>query len=197
MPRNDEILEDAKEAFRLSEEREAENRAAALDDLRFARLGEQWPPAIQRKREEEGRPCLTINRLPSFRPDARNAAGSGAVGLIQFMPQTAAALGTTTEDLAAMTAERQLDYVRSFFWPRQNRLKSLGDLYMAILWPAGIGKPDDYVLFDRSDLDHPARYVQNAGLDLDKDGRITRGEACARVQVKLAEGLEPHNAFEI
>ena len=66
MAKSDEILEDAKEAFRLCEEREAENRAAALDDLRFARLGEQWPSAIQRKREEEGRPCLTINRLPSF-----------------------------------------------------------------------------------------------------------------------------------
>ncbi len=62
----DDILENAKEAFRLCEEREAENRAAALDDLRFARLGEQWPANIRRKREEEGRPCLTINRLPAF-----------------------------------------------------------------------------------------------------------------------------------
>jgi hypothetical protein len=62
----DDILSEAKEAFRLSEEREAENRAAALDDLRFARLGEQWPSNIRRKREEEGRPCLTVNRLPAF-----------------------------------------------------------------------------------------------------------------------------------
>jgi hypothetical protein len=141
--------------------------------------------------------CMAFESGGEFRPDARNAAGSGAVGLIQFMPQTAAALGTTTEALAAMTAERQLTYVRRYFWPRQNRLKSLGDLYMAILWPGGIGKPDSHVLFDRNDPDHPARYVQNAGLDLDRDGRITRGEACARVEAKLAEGLEPHNAFEI
>jgi hypothetical protein len=59
-------LEEAKELFRLCEEAEAENRAAALDDLRFARLNEQWDPALRRKREESGRPCLTINKLPSF-----------------------------------------------------------------------------------------------------------------------------------
>ena len=63
---DDDLLADAKECFRLCEEREAENRQAALDDLRFARLGEQWPAEIRRKREEEGRPCLTINRLPAF-----------------------------------------------------------------------------------------------------------------------------------
>ena len=141
--------------------------------------------------------CMAFESGGSFRPAARNAAGSGAVGLIQFMPQTAAALGTTTEALAGMTAEDQLDYVRRYFEPRRGELRTLGDLYMAILWPAGIGKPDSHVLFDRSDPDHPAHYVQNAGLDLDKDGRITRGEACARVKAKLAEGLEPHNAFEI
>ena len=133
----------------------------------------------------------------SFQADARNAAGSGAVGLIQFMPQTAAALGTTTEALAVMTAEDQLDYVQRYFRPSAGRLRTLGDLYMAILWPAAIERPDDWVLFDRTDPAHPARYVQNAGLDLDRDGRITRGEACARVRARLDEGLQPHNAFDI
>ena len=82
MARNDEILEDAKEAFHLCEEREAENRAAALDDLRFARLGEQWPQAILRKREEEGRPCLTINRLPSFIRQVMNDIRQNTPGII-------------------------------------------------------------------------------------------------------------------
>ena len=45
---------------------ETENRATALDDMRFARLGEQWPEDIKNKRERSGRPCLTINRMPSF-----------------------------------------------------------------------------------------------------------------------------------
>ena len=62
----DDILADAKEAFRLCQEREADNRRDALDDLTFARLAEQWPAEIRKAREEDGRPCLTINRLPAF-----------------------------------------------------------------------------------------------------------------------------------
>lgn len=63
---DDEILEEAQAAFALAADAEAENRRDALDDLRFARLGEQWPDKVRRARELEGRPCLTINRLPAF-----------------------------------------------------------------------------------------------------------------------------------
>jgi len=63
---DDEILKEAREAFERAADAEAENRREALDDLRFARLGEQWPEAIRRERELDGRPCLTLNRLPSF-----------------------------------------------------------------------------------------------------------------------------------
>lgn len=60
------ILADAKEAFKLAADAERDNRDAARDDIRFARLGEQWPAEIVRQRQLEGRPCLTINRLPAF-----------------------------------------------------------------------------------------------------------------------------------
>ena len=63
---DDEILEEAQAAFQLAADAEAENRREALDDLRFARLGEQWPEKVRRERDLEGRPCLTINRLPAF-----------------------------------------------------------------------------------------------------------------------------------
>lgn len=63
---DDEILSEAREAFALAADAEAENRREALDDLRFARLGEQWPERVRCERELEGRPCLTINRLPAF-----------------------------------------------------------------------------------------------------------------------------------
>ncbi|HYK80859.1 MAG TPA: portal protein, partial [Micropepsaceae bacterium] len=63
---DDDILKDAKEAFELIAEREADNRREALDDLRFARLADQWPEKVRRQRELEGRPCLTINKLPPF-----------------------------------------------------------------------------------------------------------------------------------
>ena len=64
--KTDDILKDAREAFDLAREHEAENRREALDDIRFARLGEQWPDKVRKDRELDGRPCLTINRLPAF-----------------------------------------------------------------------------------------------------------------------------------
>lgn len=59
-------IADAKERFKLAHDAESENRANALEDLKFARLGEQWPERDRKARESEGRPCLTINRLPAF-----------------------------------------------------------------------------------------------------------------------------------
>lgn len=60
------LLADARAQFQECEDAESDNRIAALDDLRFARLAEQWPEVVKKQREAEGRPCLTINRLPSF-----------------------------------------------------------------------------------------------------------------------------------
>jgi len=47
--------------------------------------------------------CMAWESAESFRADIKNAAGSGATGLIQFMPSTAKALGTTTTELAKMS----------------------------------------------------------------------------------------------
>lgn len=138
--------------------------------------------------------CMAWESGRSFRPDVQNMAGSGATGLIQFMPATARGLGTTTAQLAAMTAEDQLNYVWKYFEPYDGRLKTLGDLYMAILWPAGVGKPDSYVLWDKGA--RPTTYRQNAGLDTDRDGRITRAETVAKVAALKTEGLRPGNVWE-
>lgn len=70
----DDILKDAKEAFKAVEDAEARNRELWLEDIRFARLGEQWPDAVKRQRELEGRPCLTINKLPAFIRQVTNDA---------------------------------------------------------------------------------------------------------------------------
>ena len=139
--------------------------------------------------------CMANETGQTFDPAIRNAAGSGAVGLIQFMPQTAAALGTSTAALAAMSAEAQLEYVADYFRPWTGRLHSLGDTYGAILWPAMIGKPDSYVVFDKADAAHPKLYLQNHGLDADSNGKITRAEVCSRVQLLLARGLQPGNVW--
>lgn len=140
--------------------------------------------------------CIAFETGRTFSPSIRNAAGSGATGLIQFMPATAQALGTTTQRLAAMSAVGQLDYVEKYFGPSKGKLKTLDDCYMAILWPAGVGKPSSYVLFNKNDRLHPKRYIQNAGLDFNKDGLVTKSEAAAKVRRQFDEGLRPENASE-
>ena len=130
--------------------------------------------------------CMAFESAETFRADIKNAAGSGAVGLIQFMPSTAKSLGTSTESLAAMTPESQLDYVEKYFKPYSGKMKNLGDIYMAILWPAGIGKSDDWVLWNQ--VDRPTTYRQNSGLDINKDSVITRGEVIKKVREKAVRG---------
>ena len=138
--------------------------------------------------------CMAFESGGTFSPSVKNAAGSGAVGLIQFMPSTAMALGTTSGALAAMTAVKQLDFVEKYFQSKKGKLKTLADVYMAILWPIAVGKPPDYVLFDKRDADHPKRYIQNAGLDFNRDGLVTKAEAAAKVTRQLDIGLLPQNA---
>lgn len=132
--------------------------------------------------------CMAWESGRSFSPGVKNLAGSGATGLIQFMPSTAAGLGTSVEALAAMTAEAQLEYVRRYFLPFKGRLHSLSDLYMAILWPKAVGEPDDYQLFTGG-----IAYRQNAGLDLNRDGAVTKAECAAKLYAMRAEGLRPEN----
>ena len=138
--------------------------------------------------------CIAFETGRTFSPSIRNAAGSGAIGLIQFMPSTAQALGTTTEALSKMSAVQQLAYVEKYFRPRKGELKTLSDVYMAILWPGAIGKPEDYVLFRESDRNHPKRYIQNRGLDWNDDGKITKAEASASVLRLHRTGLRPEFA---
>lgn len=139
--------------------------------------------------------CMAFETGETFSPSIRNDAGSGAVGLIQFMPGTAAALGTDTDALSHMTAEQQLAYVRLYFEPWHARLKSLGDVYGAILWPGMIGKPYSAVIFEKGDPNRPKLYLQNKGLDADQDGHITKGEIIAKVEAKLVKGLQSPHLF--
>jgi N-acetylmuramoyl-L-alanine amidase len=113
-------------------------------------------------------------------PSRKNMAGSGATGLIQFMPSTANSLGTTTDKLGKMSSVEQLDYVEKYFsQPHlKGKINSVADAYMAVLWPAAVGKPMDHVLFSAGSK----AYEQNKGLDLDKDGNITKEEASRKVR---------------
>ena len=63
---DDTILKEARERFDESEDGTRETRDAAYEDIRFGRLAEQWDKEVERTRRKEGRPCLTINKLPAF-----------------------------------------------------------------------------------------------------------------------------------
>lgn len=117
----------------------------------------------------------------SFSPKIKSLSGSGATGLIQFMPPTARGLGTTIQALEQMSALEQLDYVAKHFAPFKNRLKTLEDAYMAVLYPVAVGKGADHVLFKKG----TAHYAQNRGLDINGSGEITVGEAAAKVRARL------------
>jgi len=118
----------------------------------------------------------------TFSPSIRNR--NGATGLIQFTPATAIELGASTDELAAMSAEDQLNFVEKYFYPYRNMLETLEDVYMAILWPAAIGKPNSWVLFSSPS----PQYDRNSGLDTDKDGNVTKAEASAMVRSRLRKG---------
>lgn len=59
------LLQEVKDRFKLASEAETERRSEALDDTKF-RVGDQWPFEVKSRRDQDGRPCLTINRIPQF-----------------------------------------------------------------------------------------------------------------------------------
>lgn len=128
----------------------------------------------------------------TFSPSVRNPGG-GATGLIQFMPATARRLGTTTDELAKMSAEEQLAYVEKYLRPFAGRMHSATDVYMAIFLPGFIGRPPSFVLGREGDetplsggLTYGQVYAGNRGFDHDHDGTITVGEVGATVEGILA-----------
>lgn len=125
----------------------------------------------------------------SFRPSIRNPY-TNAVGLIQFLPSTARLLGTSAETLAAMSGVEQLDWVETYLTPFRGRLGTIEDAYMAVLYPAAVGSPNDYVLFRRGS----SAYERNPGLDRDDDGVVTRGEVCTAVAAVLQRGIDARAA---
>ncbi len=60
-----EFLSTARKRFQLCTDAEFEIREEALKDLRFI-TGDQWDPKAKQIRDDDNRPCLTINRLPQF-----------------------------------------------------------------------------------------------------------------------------------
>lgn len=126
-----------------------------------------------------------INAESGFNPQAKNKR-SGATGLIQFMPRTARALGTSTEELAEMSAAKQLDYVEKYLqsikksvFTKDHKLTG-AELYALIYLPKNAAKEE---------LAHEGTkyYNLNRGLDKDNDGIISKSDLTQVVQSKYID----------
>ena len=87
-----------------------------------------------------------INHESRFRHHKQNPK-THAIGLIQFVPKTARQLGTSTEQLAKMSATEQLDYVYRYY--KNAGVKpgmDIGDMYMYTFIPGYVRQPENTVL---------------------------------------------------
>lgn len=123
----------------------------------------------------------------TFKADQYNLAGSGAVGLVQFMPSTAKQLGYTIEQLANMTNVQQLAVVDEYLdytmahVAHVAKIKDYDDLYLLIFYPAAVGQPADHVIFTKGSTG----YSQNAGMDMNNDGKITIDDFRSFIRKKI------------
>jgi uncharacterized protein (DUF952 family) len=87
---------------------------------------------------------LVFYKESKFDSTVKNSIG--AVGLIQFIPGTAASLGVTTEQLQTMGPLKQLDYVEKYFGGGSRKFKNAYDLYLYTFFPAAVGKPASSII---------------------------------------------------
>lgn len=127
----------------------------------------------------------------SFSASKRNPV-SQAVGLIQFTPIAVKDLNQefsqqiTMTALSRMSEIDQLDWVERHFKTqikRHGKLKSVQDVYMAVLWPKLIGADNDAIMTKVGTKE----YRQNKSLDWNNNGFITKAEAARRV-TEILEG---------
>lgn len=117
----------------------------------------------------------------NFEASVFNRKGSGAVGLIQFMPATAQELGISSQELAMLDPIDQLEYVYQYFdqvRQRYGTYDSLTDLYLAVLYPRARKQDPCFLLYAK-----PSRaYQMNSGLDENKDGVVSVSDIDKRMK---------------
>jgi len=63
---DEELIEKSLKRFKIASEAESATRQQGLEDLKFSIGTGQWDAAVKANREIEGKPCLVVNRAPSF-----------------------------------------------------------------------------------------------------------------------------------
>lgn len=116
-----------------------------------------------------------------FDAAVKNFKGSGATGLIQFMPAAASEMKVTLERLSHMDHLHQLEYVYLYLQKvreRYGEFNSLTDLYLGILYPKAMGQDFCYTLYA-----HPSKaFRQNSGLDENRDNHVTVSDIDRRMK---------------
>lgn len=150
----------------------ASDRSALIDAATRLNINPDWLATV-----------ISFETAGTFSPTILNRAGSGAFGLIQFMPRTAQnILKTATTDQAvaigrAMTFREQLDrMVVPYFSGR--KMNNLEDVYLAVFYPAAMAKSNDWVI----GIAPSAVYTQNKGFDATDKGYITRGDVTRKIR---------------
>lgn len=136
-------------------------------------INTNWLMALMYK--ESRLNAQSVNRQKGDCSDPYIRCKKRGMGLIGFMPQTAKDMGTTTQQMYNMTNIEQLDYVYIFFKPYTGKIKSYSDLYFITFFPAGLGKPDWWVLKSKK-LSPQIIAKQNSGIDFNKDHKLTVSE---------------------
>ncbi len=118
-----------------------------------------------------------------FDASVSNHKGSGATGLIQWMPATAKDFGITVEKLRNLNHVEQMEFVYTYLnnvRKKYGKYASLTELYLAILYPKALQGEQDfcYTLYATPS----AAYKMNSGLDEDRDGRVTVRDIDRRMQ---------------
>ena len=115
----------------------------------------------------------------TLRADIRNPRSS-ATGLIQWLESSARLQGTSTAELAHMTALEQLEHVRDYFLRQRSDWSDLdpSDVYLAVFAPKFVGKADDLP----AHVSPSKAYTDNRELDRNGDGTITVGEVRATIR---------------
>ncbi len=65
MEKNKALLVTVRKRMAAAVDWDRTNREEGMDDLQNS-IGRQWPDEIKQAREADGRPCITVNRLPQF-----------------------------------------------------------------------------------------------------------------------------------
>jgi len=143
---------------------------------------------------------FVMNNESGFKSNAVNPY-SGATGLIQFMPDTATWLGTSTQELRSMTRNQQMDWVLKYFqkWKSAGKkAKNSTDLALITFYPYAVNQQDNYKIGSENSIERAKTITkQNPGLDTDKDGFISVLDYKKWLVTKLPQGVSKERVSKI